>query len=72
MINVSCMFGKKQDNFFHLYRAEGKIKHCLVKQEGRLFFIGTSQFESLVDLVHFYETRPLYNRVKNTEDTIVL
>ena len=45
-------------------RAEGKIKHCRIKQEGRLFYIGTAQFESLVELVNYYERNPLYRRMK--------
>uniref|UniRef100_A0A8C6V3E2 1-phosphatidylinositol 4,5-bisphosphate phosphodiesterase gamma n=1 Tax=Neogobius melanostomus TaxID=47308 RepID=A0A8C6V3E2_9GOBI len=33
------------------FRAEGKIKHCRIQQEGRLFMLGSSaEFESLVDL----------------------
>lgn len=39
------------------------IKHCRIKQEGRLFTIGTAQFESLDDLVTYYETSPLYGQV---------
>ena len=50
--------------FFSNYRAEGKIKHCRIKQEGRLFMIGTAQFESLVELVNYYEKHPLYRKMK--------
>ncbi|XP_032784471.2 1-phosphatidylinositol 4,5-bisphosphate phosphodiesterase gamma-1 isoform X1 [Daphnia magna] len=46
------------------FRAEGEIKHCRIKQEGRLFIIGTAQFESLDDLVKYYETSPLYGQVR--------
>ena len=49
---------------FYICRAEGKIKHCRIKQEGRLFTIGTAQFESLVELVQYYEKHPLYRRMK--------
>ena len=45
-------------------RAEGKIKHCRIKREGRLFTIGTAQFESLVELVEFYKKHPLYKGMK--------
>ena len=45
-------------------RAEGKIKHCRIKQEGRLFIIGTASFESLVDLVSYYERNSLYRKMK--------
>ncbi|KAJ8279988.1 hypothetical protein COCON_G00070540 [Conger conger] len=41
------------------FRAEGKIKHCRIQQEGRLFMLGSSaEFESLVDLVSYYEKNP--------------
>uniref|UniRef100_T1IHK2 1-phosphatidylinositol 4,5-bisphosphate phosphodiesterase gamma n=1 Tax=Strigamia maritima TaxID=126957 RepID=T1IHK2_STRMM len=46
------------------FRSERKIKHCRIKQEGRLFIIGTAQFESLVDLVNYYEKHPLYRKMK--------
>jgi len=45
-------------------RAECKVKHCRIKQEGRLFTIGTASFESLVELVNYYEKHPLYRRMK--------
>lgn len=45
-------------------RAEGKIKHCRIKQEGRLYIIGTAQFESLIDLISYYEKNPLYRKVR--------
>ena len=45
-------------------RAEGKIKHCRIKQEGRLFIIGNASFESLLELVQYYEKQPLYRRMK--------
>ncbi|ETE57584.1 1-phosphatidylinositol-4,5-bisphosphate phosphodiesterase gamma-1, partial [Ophiophagus hannah] len=45
--------------------AEGKIKHCRVQQEGRLFTLGSSaEFESLLDLVSYYEKHPLYRKMK--------
>ncbi len=46
------------------FRAEGKIKHCRIKGEGRLFTIGTAQFESLVELVTYYEKNALYRKMK--------
>uniref|UniRef100_UPI00398E44E4 1-phosphatidylinositol 4,5-bisphosphate phosphodiesterase gamma-1-like isoform X4 n=1 Tax=Pristiophorus japonicus TaxID=55135 RepID=UPI00398E44E4 len=47
------------------FRAEGKIKHCRIQQEGRLFMLGSSaEFESLVDLVNYYEKDPLYRKMK--------
>ncbi|CAH1778916.1 unnamed protein product [Owenia fusiformis] len=46
------------------FRAEGKIKHCRIKQDGRLFIIGSAQFESLNELVEYYEKHPLYRKMK--------
>ncbi|NXS33223.1 PLCG1 phosphodiesterase, partial [Pomatostomus ruficeps] len=46
------------------FRAEGKIKHCRIQQEGRLFMLGSSaEFESLVDLISYYEKHPLIRRL---------
>ncbi|XP_066996227.2 1-phosphatidylinositol 4,5-bisphosphate phosphodiesterase gamma-1 [Anabrus simplex] len=45
------------------FRAEKKIKHCRIKLEGRLYTIGNVQFESLVELVNYYERYPLYHKV---------
>ena len=45
-------------------RAENNIKHCRIKLEGRLYTIGTVQFESLVELVNYYERHPLYKKIK--------
>jgi len=45
-------------------RAEGKVKHCRIKQEGRLYTIGNASFESLVELVSYYEKHSLYRRMK--------
>lgn len=50
-------------SFAITFRAEGKIKHCLVQRDGRLFVIGLMQFETLVDLMAYYETHPLYQKV---------
>ncbi|CAG0899970.1 unnamed protein product [Darwinula stevensoni] len=55
---------KEPNTYAISFRAEGKIKHCCIKQEGRLFVIGTSQFESLVDLVEYYEKNDLYKKMK--------
>ncbi|KAI1297248.1 1-phosphatidylinositol 4,5-bisphosphate phosphodiesterase gamma-1 [Halotydeus destructor] len=54
----------ERDCFAISFRAENLIKHCRIKQEGRLFAIGSAQFESLVELVTHYERSPLYRRVK--------
>ncbi|XP_029467242.1 1-phosphatidylinositol 4,5-bisphosphate phosphodiesterase gamma-1 isoform X2 [Rhinatrema bivittatum] len=46
------------------FRAEGKIKHCRVLQEGQAVVLGSSEFDSLVDLVSYYEKHPLYRKMK--------
>ncbi|XP_020725367.1 1-phosphatidylinositol 4,5-bisphosphate phosphodiesterase gamma-1 isoform X1 [Odocoileus virginianus] len=46
------------------FRAEGKIKHCRVQQEGQTVVLGNSEFDSLVDLVSYYEKHPLYRKMK--------
>ena len=47
-----------------LSRAEGKIKHCRVQQEGQTVMLGNSEFDSLVDLISYYEKHPLYRKLK--------
>ncbi|GFO31278.1 phosphoinositide phospholipase c, partial [Plakobranchus ocellatus] len=56
--------GPDQNSYAISFRAEGKIKHCRIKLEGRLFMIGNAQFESLVELVQYYEHSPLYKKMK--------
>ncbi|XP_013922551.1 PREDICTED: 1-phosphatidylinositol 4,5-bisphosphate phosphodiesterase gamma-1 [Thamnophis sirtalis] len=46
------------------FRAEGKIKHCRVQQEGQTIILGNSEFDSLVDLISYYEKHPLYRKMK--------
>ncbi|XP_042836330.1 1-phosphatidylinositol 4,5-bisphosphate phosphodiesterase gamma-1 isoform X1 [Neofelis nebulosa] len=46
------------------FRAEGKIKHCRVQQEGQTVVLGNSEFDSLVDLISYYEKHPLYRKMK--------
>ncbi|CAH1986383.1 unnamed protein product [Acanthoscelides obtectus] len=46
------------------FRADRKIKHCRIKLEGRLYTIGSVEFESLVGLIEYYENHPLYKKVK--------
>lgn len=58
---------EQEENCFAItFRADGMIKHCRIKQEGRLYSVGASQFESLVDLINHYEQHPLYRKVKLT------
>ncbi|XP_046842462.1 1-phosphatidylinositol 4,5-bisphosphate phosphodiesterase gamma-1-like isoform X1 [Xenia sp. Carnegie-2017] len=61
----SFLVRKKTDSEFAVsFKAEGKIKHCQIYHEGRLYTIGTAQFESLIELVEFYEKHPLYRKIK--------
>ncbi|KAK1117063.1 hypothetical protein K0M31_016989 [Melipona bicolor] len=55
---------KESNSYAISFRAEKKIKHCRIKLEGRLYTIGTVQFESLVELVNYYERHPLYKKIK--------
>lgn len=49
------------------FRADRKIKHCRIKLEGRLYTIGNVEFESLIELVNYYQNHPLYKKVKLTQ-----
>lgn len=49
---------------YYFIRAEKQIKHCRIKLEGRLYTIGVKQFESLVELIKFYEHNYLYKKIK--------
>ncbi|RXM29061.1 1-phosphatidylinositol 4,5-bisphosphate phosphodiesterase gamma-1 [Acipenser ruthenus] len=57
---------RSEPNSFAIsFRAEGKIKHCRIQQEGRLFMLGSSaEFESLLDLISYYEKHPLYRKMR--------
>uniref|UniRef100_A0A3Q1HQV0 1-phosphatidylinositol 4,5-bisphosphate phosphodiesterase gamma n=1 Tax=Anabas testudineus TaxID=64144 RepID=A0A3Q1HQV0_ANATE len=52
------------NSFAISFRAEGKIKHCRVQQEGQTVVLGTSEFDSLVDLISYYEKHPLYRKMR--------
>uniref|UniRef100_A0A8C9WC87 Phosphoinositide phospholipase C n=1 Tax=Scleropages formosus TaxID=113540 RepID=A0A8C9WC87_SCLFO len=41
----------------------GKIKHCRLQQERQMVVLGTSEFDSLVELVSYYEKHPLYRKM---------
>jgi len=45
-------------------RADGKVKHCRIKREDRMFTIGTAAFESMSELVEYYKKNPLYRKMK--------
>ena len=56
---------EKEENCFAIsFRAEDKIKHCRIIQEGRLFVIGSAKFETLEELIKWYQKYPLYKNVK--------
>ncbi|PVD20783.1 hypothetical protein C0Q70_18944 [Pomacea canaliculata] len=56
--------GQDQYSYAISFRAESKIKHCRIKLDGRLFVIGNARFESLVELVSYYEKNPLYKKMR--------
>ena len=48
----------------HPRRAGGKVRHCRIQVEGGQFQIGSASFDSLTELVQYYESNPLYRRMK--------
>lgn len=42
------------------FRAEGKIKHCRIVKQDRLYIVGDAEFDSLKELITFYTRFPLY------------
>lgn len=56
---------QQEENCFSItFRAEGMIKHCRINKDGRLYAVGSCYFESLVELVKYYEKNALYRKVK--------
>ncbi|XP_069595268.1 1-phosphatidylinositol 4,5-bisphosphate phosphodiesterase gamma-2 isoform X1 [Ranitomeya imitator] len=56
---------EESNSYAITFRAEGKIKHCRINKDGRLFVLGTSAyFENLVELVNYYEKHALYRKIK--------
>ena len=45
-------------------RAERKVKHCRIEVEGGQYCIGSAIFDSLTELVQYYEANPLYRRMR--------
>ncbi|KAK6479875.1 1-phosphatidylinositol 4,5-bisphosphate phosphodiesterase gamma-2-like [Huso huso] len=58
--------GREEPGSFAItFKAEGKVKHCKIQREGRIYIIGTSaEFESLVELVNYYRKTPLYRKMR--------
>jgi phosphatidylinositol phospholipase C gamma-1 len=54
--------GKK--NYAISFRAGGKVRHCRIQVEGTQYQIGSASFDSLTELVQYYESNPLYRRMK--------
>lgn len=52
------------NSFVISFTINRKVKHCRILQEGRLYVVDTTQFESLVSLVNYYIRNPLYRNVK--------
>nr|AGQ56873.1 phospholipase C gamma 2 [Paralichthys olivaceus] len=53
------------DSFAITFRGDGKVKHCRIQKEGNMYLMGTTtEFESLVELVNHFKTRPLYRKIK--------
>ena len=46
------------------HRAEGKIRHCRFVEEASQFTIGSASFETMTELISYYENNPLYRRMK--------
>uniref|UniRef100_A0A3P8UDM4 1-phosphatidylinositol 4,5-bisphosphate phosphodiesterase gamma n=1 Tax=Cynoglossus semilaevis TaxID=244447 RepID=A0A3P8UDM4_CYNSE len=53
------------DSFAITFRGDGKVKHCRIKKEGNMYLLGTTtEFQSLVELVNYFKTKPLYRKIK--------
>lgn len=46
------------------FRAENKVRHCRIQVENGTYMIGSATFDSLTELVQYYELNPLYRRMK--------
>ena len=51
---------------FPISRAEGKIRHCrfVEDREAGQFTIGSAAFDTMTELISYYEQNPLYRRMK--------
>jgi len=54
-------------HFAITFRVQKKIKHCVIKEEGRLFTVGANKFETLADLIAHYTAHPFYQKVRLTQ-----
>ena len=42
------------------YRVEGKVKHCRIEVEDEQYMLGSAAFDSLTELVQYYEMNPVF------------
>ena len=47
-----------------LCRAENHIRHCRFAEENNQFTIGSATFDSMTELITYYEHNPLYRKMK--------
>ena len=60
-----CRSSDREPNSFAIsFRAEGKIKHCRIRKEGRMYCIGDAEFDTMSSLVEYYQRKPLFRRMK--------
>ncbi|RDD46947.1 1-phosphatidylinositol 4,5-bisphosphate phosphodiesterase gamma-1 [Trichoplax sp. H2] len=52
------------DSYAISFRHQNKVKHCRIAMEGRLYYLGSNQFDSLNELVDYYKKFPLYKKMK--------
>lgn len=55
---------KKGDRFVITFRMENKIRHCRVKEDGRLLVVSNQRFESIDKLVQHYSSKSFYMGLK--------
>ncbi|KAI2805487.1 hypothetical protein RDWZM_008746 [Blomia tropicalis] len=55
-----------QDTYLISFRAKGKIVHCRIRREGRLYllFCHHRKFENIADLITYYQKNALYQGVR--------
>jgi phosphatidylinositol phospholipase C gamma-1 len=56
----------EENGFSITFRAEGIIKHCRIQREDKSFCVGRAKFDSLTELINWYEKNPLYRKVRLT------
>jgi phosphatidylinositol phospholipase C, gamma-1 len=53
-----------KDAFSVSFRAEGSVKHCRVKQDGRLYVVGNTSYETIEEIIKYYSKKPIFRKVK--------